>query len=237
MKNIAINIIATNKYVTFLNRLCQSISENFTNCNITVIIYTNVDLPENLINENQSIKFIKSHIEHEPWPAPTLKRFSYFLNERSAILDNDFAYYIDADSVFIGDIGDSIYPEAGTVGTLHPCLYDTQGTPERNPNSKAYIPHGSNNNYYCGGFIGGRSGAFIKMSDDINENIMDDLSRGIIAVWHDESHLNRYFFDNHPAITLNHPYAIAETICTRYPESRILFLDKDLIGGHDYFRE
>lgn len=237
MKNIVINIIATNKYVSFLNRLCQSISENFTDCNITIIVYTNVNLPETLSTEIPSVKFIKSHIEHEPWPGPTLKRFNYFLNERSLILYNDFSYYIDADSIFIMDMENTIYPESGMVGTLHPCLYDTEGTPERNPNSKAYIPYGSNNNYYCGGFFGGRSEAFIKMSEDISKNIMDDLDRDIIALWHDESHLNRYFLDNQPEITLKHPYAIAETICTRHPESRILFLDKALIGGHSYFRE
>ena len=64
--------------------------------------------------------------------------------------------------------------------------------------------------YYAGGFIGGKSSCFIKMSEVIKENIDRDFKAGIIALWHDESHLNRYFIDNPPDITLNDTYCFPE---------------------------
>ena len=42
------------------------------------------------------------------------------------------------------------------------------------------------------GFNGGAYNAFLTMSKEISKNIDDDYSRGLIAVWHDESHLNEY---------------------------------------------
>jgi hypothetical protein len=74
------------------------------------------------------------------------------------------------------------------------------------------------------------------MSESILENIQDDLARGVIAVWHDESHLNRYFYDNPPALVLDHPFAVAENMTQIKEESKVFFLDKSTRGGHDFFR-
>jgi len=236
MRKIAINIIATNRYVSFLNKLCESIENYFPkDSEITVIVYTNIEIPSDVFN-NKIIRFIKSQIVHEPWPASTLKRFEYFLGERDTLLESDYCYYIDADSVFIDNLDDSIYPESGMVGTLHPCLYGSIGTPDRNPNSKAYIPYGANNKYYCGGFFGGKSSDFVSTAEIINSNIVDDSGRGVLAIWHDESHLNKYFYENPPAVTLEHPFAIAENLTARHDGSKVMFLDKTATGGHDFYR-
>ena len=122
------------------------------------------------------------------------------------------------------------------IGTIHPCLFNGPGTPDRNPNSKAYIPHGSNNRYFCGGFIGGSTEDFIRASTIIRDNINDDLSRGVVAIWHDESHINKYFFENPPAVVLDRPFAVAENLTAPEDSSRILFVDKATRGGHDFFR-
>jgi hypothetical protein len=238
MKKIAINIIATNKYITFLDELCRGISENFNqDDDITAIIYTNLDIPESLIFDNPFIKFKKSEITHEPWPFTTLRRFQYFLQEKEFLDSCDYSYYIDADSRIIRKIDDLIFPNDGTIGTIHPCLYGGVGTPERNPASKAYIHTSSNNRYYCGGFFGASGKNFTKMSEEISGNINDDLSRGIIAIWHDESHLNRYFFYNQPQISLEYPFAIGENYTGPADDyTRIVFIDKQLTGGHDFYR-
>jgi len=43
---IALNLIATNKYISFLDIVCPSIDEFFfPEAEITVIVHTNLDLP------------------------------------------------------------------------------------------------------------------------------------------------------------------------------------------------
>lgn len=238
MRKIAINIIATNKYILFLDELCKTIGESFsTDDEITIVVYTNLDIPEHIISENKGMHFRKAEILHEPWPFTTLRRFQYFLTEREFLDSCDYSYYIDADSRMIGNVGDLIFPTDGTIGTIHPCLYGGVGTPERNPQSKAYIPNSANNRYYCGGFFGASGRNFTRMAESISTNIDDDLSRGIIAIWHDESHLNRYFFDNPPEISLEYPFAIGENYTGPANDyTRIVFIDKAPIGGHDYYR-
>lgn len=232
---IAINLIATNKYIYFLESICASIEEFFfPGAKITVIVHTNLDLPESL-NSYKKIKFIKNEIKHEPWPFTTLKRFDYFLTAKNHLMDHDYCFYIDVDSLFIKKLSTDFLAE-GMFGTIHPCLFDGPGTPERNPDSKAYIPFGSNNRYFCGGFFGGSSNEFIIMSELIYADIENDLSREIIAIWHDESHLNRYFYHNPPALVFDNPFAIAENITEIKGDSVVLFLDKSIRGGHDFFR-
>jgi hypothetical protein len=161
---ILLNLIATNKYLYFLDHICPTIEEHFfPGHDITVLVHTNLEIPENFQNSSR-IKFVKNQIQHEPWPAPTLKRFEYFLTSQEELEKNDFCFYIDVDSLFIKGLPEDILQTKGMIGTIHPCLFNGPGTPDRNPNSKAYIPPGSNNRYFCGGFIGGSTEDFIRAS-------------------------------------------------------------------------
>ena len=233
---IILNLIATNKYINFLPEILDSVDLYFfPQSDVTVVIHTNVDIPEEMV-ENRRVSIKTNLIEHEPWPFTTLKRFHYFNTISEEILRSEYAFYIDVDSKFIKTIDDDILPKSGLIGTIHPCLFDGPGTPERNPNSEAYIPHGSNNRYFCGGFIGGSSEEFINMSREIIGRIQRDLEKDIIAVWHDESHINKYFYQNKPEVILDHPFAVAENLNEIREASRILFLDKSVRGGHDFFR-
>ena len=238
MKKILLNVIATNKYVQFLDDVIESASSFFfKQSSITIMVHTNMDIE--LIQEKYKgdrLKVIKNNIDHEEWPLTTLKRFHYFLSKRDVILENDFSFYIDVDSIFRGNVSELILPDSGMVGTIHPCLFEGSGTPERNPASRAFIPWGSNNKYFCGGFFGGDSSSFINASETIKRNIDLDLENGIIAIWHDESHINRFFFDNPPNVVLDNHFCAAEEQINIYPNAKICFLDKSRRGGHDFFR-
>jgi hypothetical protein len=177
-----------------------------------------------------------NHIEHEEWPFITLKRFHYFIQAEKIIEKSDFSFYVDVDSLFIGNIGFSDITENGIFATIHPCLNQGPGTPERNPSSEAYIPYGSTNRYFCGGFFGGSSRSFLWMSEKIKEAIDKDLTNNIVAIWHDESHLNKFLFVNEPMIIFDYPFAIAENLNPEHENSKIKFLDKKNLGGHEYLR-
>jgi histo-blood group ABO system transferase len=228
MNNTIINIIATNKYTFFLEKLISSIETFFLpEIKKTYLIHT----------DNESIELgsncVIHKVEHKPWPNSTLHRFKFFNECEEIILKHDYSFYIDVDSLFVGQIN----PEdvlSDIVGTLHPHLGDSEGTPERNPNSTAYIKPGDSNRYFCGGFFGGKSDEFIKLSKTIETNINKDLDNNIVAIWHDESHLNRYFLTNSPTLVL--PLGMAADENYKHPHSKILFLDKRNFGGFEYFR-
>jgi histo-blood group ABO system transferase len=173
-------------------------------------------------------------IEHEPWPAPTLKRFEYFSLAESLIRESNFSFYIDVDSLFIRDIELSnlgINEDfKGMIGTLHPGYYGRCGTPERRPISLAYIPKEANNSYYCGGFFGGSSESFLDFIFLMKSNIQNDLEKGIIAIWHDESHLNKYFYTNPPKSVLGVGFTCPEERRFKedyFMEPYIIFLNKE----------
>jgi hypothetical protein len=218
---ISINIIATGNYVKFIEPLVKSSEEFFFKTEEkTYIIYSDREI----VTSNH---IIWKRIDHEKWPFPTLKRFHYFNLSKKEILGSDFSFYIDADSLFVNEFDIDLNERVETIATIHPGFKGGIGTPERNPNSSAYIRYGERNVYFCGGFFGGNSRSFINMSEEISSNIDDDLSKGIIAVWHDESHLNKYFLKNKPSVILDHTISVSESsFYEGEREEKIIFLDK-----------
>jgi histo-blood group ABO system transferase len=225
---IVVNIIATNKYTFFLDKLIPSI-ENFFLPGIDKTYLIHTDQEDIKIDG----KYIIHKVEHNPWPSSTLHRFRFF-NECKEIISNyNYSFYIDADSLFVGQVN----PEdilSNVIGALHPHLGNNEGTPERNPNSTAYIGNGESSRYFCGGFFGAESSEFLNISRTIEHNINKDLENGIVAIWHDESHLNKYFLTNTPTLILPLGYAADEN--HEHPHSKIFFLDKRKFGGFGYFR-
>ena len=73
---ICILTIATNKYIQFIDRLLENISQNFLEGHdIQCLLFTDHEIEES--SDNVRI----SQIEHENWPMPTLKRYNYFVKE------------------------------------------------------------------------------------------------------------------------------------------------------------
>ncbi len=144
-------------------------------------------------------------IQHEPWPGPTLHRYNTFQNATPLLVMFDQLFYIDADMLFVAPVGEEIFSD-GITATLHPGYVGTQGTPERRMESRAWIPKDQPSKYYCGGFNGGKTEAFLDMATVINFSVGKDESRGITAIWNDESHLNHFLHYNRPAKILDPSY-------------------------------
>ena len=228
---ICILTIATNKYIQFVERLYNNIDENFLNGHeIECLLFTDHD-----VETSDNVKV--SQIEHEDWPMPTLKRYNYFVKEKEYISQFDYCYYFDIDMGIIDKVGDEVLSDL--VATMHP--YQTfysknDRSYDRNPNSSAYVRYGEEGpNYYAGGFNGGSTKEFLKMSEVIAERVTKDLEKGIIALWHDESQMNRYMIDNPPSLSLTPTYCFAEEQMNNasYPyDAKIIALKKD----HDELR-
>ena len=66
------------------------------------------------------------------------------------------------------------------------------GTWERNKDSKAFVPRNHRINYVCGGTWLGRRNEILKLCKELSERVDADLAQGVVAIFHDESHLNWY---------------------------------------------
>lgn len=151
-------------------------------------------------------------IEPVEWPYPTLLRYHVFLREEEELRKYDYLFYIDVDMVIADTITDEILGD-GLTAALHP-MYALQrhmiAPYEPNPDSTAYIR--VPDYYYAGGFQGGKTEAFIKAMWTMKRNIDIDFHRNYRARWNDESHWNRYLFDNPPAVILGPEYIYPDTL-------------------------
>jgi histo-blood group ABO system transferase len=221
-KKICVINIATNKYIGFIQPLWESIFNNFLeNCVVESLLFTDHDV--NPITKNGKV----SKIKHEPFPIPTLMRYHYINSESEYLKQFDYCFYLDADMLINDKVGEEIL--GNLVATIHPGFFNKNlnyFTYERNQSSLAYIPFGSGNRYYAGGFNGGIVEEFLKMSRTISNNIDIDKQNNIIALWHDESYLNRYLLDNPPTLELSPAYCYPENWSISF-EKKILALDKN----------
>jgi histo-blood group ABO system transferase len=217
---IGLLIIATNKYTTFIEPLIKSADENFLiNQEVTYFIFTNKNLD---LKSKRNIVYI--NVEHKDWPWMTLGRYKIFTDNQHELSKMDYLYYCDADMRFVGLVGDEILSDL--VATQHPGYYNRRGTPETNPASLACVYPHEDMQYFAGGFNGGSSYEYLKMAKKISNNIDIDYSNNIIAIWHDESHMNRYFIDNKPTKILNASYCYGESMNIPF-ERKLIALDKN----------
>jgi histo-blood group ABO system transferase len=218
---IGLLIIATNKYTQFLQPLISSADLFFLKDHeVTYFVFTNQDVN---IETNRNV--VRINVEHKEWPWMTLGRYKIFNDNSDKLSEMDYLFYSDVDMLFVDNIGDEIIEER--VATQHPGYAGTRGTPDTNPNSLAYVGMNEDMEYFAGGFNGGSSKEYLKMSSKLSSNIEKDYQNGIIAVWHDESHMNRYFIDNKPTKILNPSYCCNEGWLDCPFGRRLIALDKN----------
>lgn len=169
------------------------------------------------------------------WPAPTLMRYHLFLNEEEKLKDYDYIFYLDADMRILDKISDEVLGEGLTVAE-HP-MYSLRReyVPPYEPNkdSAAFIPrlgmlteeNGKQRFkplYLAGGFQGGKSALFIEAMKKLKEGIDKDFNKNYTAIWNDESHWNKYVFENanpidgHPTVVLHPGYIFPDSLIKEY---------------------
>jgi histo-blood group ABO system transferase len=220
MNKIGLLIIATNKYTSFLEQLIKSADEFFLmGTDVTYFVFTNQEIN---ISSNRNI--VKTNVEHKEWPWMTLGRYKIFSDNREKLSDMDYLFYCDVDMKFVDHVGQEILSDR--VATQHPGFLGRRGTPETNPISTACVYPQESMQYFAGGFNGGLKDEYLKMSKTISENIDKDLQKNYIAIWHDESHMNRYMIDNPPTKILDTSYCYPESWNIPY-DKKLLALDKN----------
>lgn len=221
MNNVGLLIISTNKYISFLNDLLVSADKYFLpDQNVEYFVFTDHETIN--IESKRKINLIQTN--HKPWPWMTLGRYAIFSNNAECFVNMDYLFYCDADMKFCDTVGDEIF--SNRVATQHPGYYATRGTPETNPASLACVLPFEQMQYFAGGFNGGTKTEYLKMAQKLSENIQIDYNKNIIAVWHDESHMNRYFIDNPPTKILDPGYCYGESLKPPFVP-KLIALDKN----------
>jgi hypothetical protein len=194
-----------------------------------------------LYGEEVDANIIKIKIEHREWPFNTLLRFDMFDKHRDLFAGCDYLFFYNANTLFLDKISlEELLPTEKDGWLVALCCKDKKRyqkkpdkyTYDRNPNSLAYIPFGQGTNYYRGGFNGGRTPEFLNLIQTCKEWVNTDLESNTIALWHDESHLNKYLLDK-PVKMVTSIYGKAEEWKTPR-DAKVIFRDKK--GIFDTFK-
>jgi hypothetical protein len=232
---IAILYICTGKYEIFWKDFYISAQKNFLpNHEKHYFVFTDA---KSIYKQNQSeISVIPQ--KKLGWPYDTLMRFKMFLKVKEELRTFDYIFFLNANAEILDTVDESILnPKYDYIGAKHPVYWDKENKDfiyDRNPKSLACIPQGQGEFYYMGSFNGGKSEKYIKLIEELSANIDKDLKNKVIAIWHDESHLNSYFLDKN-VLALSPEYTWAERMNLPF-KKRILLRDKKKWGGHNSLR-
>ena len=229
---VAITFIGTNRYLDFLPKYYEGIKENFLpNTEKVFLVFTDGDgdFPDD-------VKVFKQ--EHLEWPYITLKRFGIIKKATKEIEDCDWLVFLDADTRVVDKVTEEeFFSNKPYFGVHHPCHAlkmqphtEYPGAFETNTNSRAGVTEKDDTSmYYQGCLWGGRVHQVLDMIDELDSRVEEDLSNDVIALWHDDSQLNKFYSEVKEDVHLLGPeYAYPEVFqeyCNFSP--KIVHLAKD----------
>jgi hypothetical protein len=244
MMKIAILYICTGKYSIFWDDFFKS-SEKFLLPDHEKHYFVFTDSAD----INTDCRIHKIFQERRGFPLDSLLRFEMFMTISDKLKLYDYIYFFNSNIQFVSPVGNEIFPDeshGGIVGFLHPgyCNKSAFWFPyERRKKSAAYIsPHMEKFKYYMGAANGGRTQDYLNLVQTCYKNTQSDLQKGIIAIYHDESHLNKYLADKH-IMELSPAYLYPEDSKLDF-DPKILIVNKVKHGGKyfdklpktDYYR-
>jgi hypothetical protein len=216
--NYAISFIciATSGYVVYADKLIESIQKVAGDDQIDFILLTD---KEDFVPAVEISNFNKIIIGSLGWPWATLMRY-HLISTYLPKAKSENVCYVDADSIvhypFWRDLDMNRLQNAIAL-VRHPGFYRSQrvrlytsdyrflfrdlklfcsegglGKWEKRKRSRAHVPFLKRRDYVCGGVWLGKKRAILSMCNDLQKNVDLDLSKNLIARWHDESYLNAY---------------------------------------------
>jgi hypothetical protein len=192
MRTALLVIATTPPYWGYAKRLMES-ADKFLFPHDTILFTDNP--------EESDLALRQFAIPTRKFPEATLFRYHVICDHLKFLREYDHLFYSDADMLFVDTVAPEEILSGGITAVEHPGFVGTIGTPETRKESTAYCP--KPRTYFCGGFNGGTAQAFLNMAVDIKWQTTFDHQKGIKAIWNDESHLNRYLYDNPPARVLS----------------------------------
>lgn len=208
--SVALTVFAVGRYVDAYLETFLISSERHFMLGLPVSYYVFTDTPEKVPNiklgPQRSLKVIKVK-KHSRWQDISMMR----MRSISEVIESDIRHHsthvfcFDVDQEFTGRFGSEALGES--VALLHAYYYHlpkTWYTYDRNPRSKAYMESGDF--YYHAAVFGGTWKSVKALTDSCYRSIMEDKQNNVEAMWHDESHLNKYLWLHKPTRILSPEY-------------------------------
>ncbi|XP_026370058.3 histo-blood group ABO system transferase 1-like [Ursus arctos] len=224
---IGLTVFAIKKYVVFLELFLQTAEKHFmVGHRVTYYVFTDrpADVPSVPLAEGRQVVVLEVR-NYARWQDVSMHRMEMISNfsQERFLREVDYLVCVDVDMKFSDHVGVEIL--SPLFGTLHPGFYRAARndfTYERRPRSQAYIPRDEGDFYYAGGFFGGSVVEVLQLTTACHQAMVVDQANGIEAVWHDESHLNRYLLYHKPTKVLSPEYLWDERMLQRPPFLRRL---------------
>lgn len=231
--SVAVTVFAVGRYLdAYLGTFLNSSEQHFM-LGLPVTYYVFTDMPEKIpaisLGPQRHIKGIKVD-RHSRWQDISMMRMKSIAD----IIENEIRYSFthvfcfDVDQEFVGRFGSEALGES--VALLHSYFYRLPKhmyTYDHNPKSKACMETGDF--YYHAAVFGGTYKSVKAIAEACYNNIMEDKENGVEALWHDESHLNKYFWIHKPTRILSPEYCFDAKIgqTTDIRVTRLLWAPKD----------
>lgn len=230
-RSFGILTIATNIYIDYWMSMATSVEDSLEDDDfvISYVFTDQVDLANDFASKLRKLRVVVTRIEPYGWPDATLLRYEIF-SKHSHLFTTDCLMYLDADMLICKNFinfFDLQCQGSDVIGVLHPGYWRPSrkvifylnnpkmiigdvrqffkiggiGSWETNHKSLAFVKRRLRRQYYCGGVWLGQTHSVLQMINVLSKRVNMDLRNGIIAKWHDESHLN-YWFANNPHQTL-----------------------------------
>ncbi len=208
-------VIATGRYVTYASELIDSFDGTIDENQFAVRFIVFTDNCSHFTQKKlDRVRISSIEIESYGWPLATLLRYQIFQQHWESVRA-PVVMYLDADTRLRDNLKLDVLVNAlenkKFCAVEHPgyfrrsrivqFLIKTRFGPwEGRRESAAFVPMVHRRSYICGGVWFGERSVVEKLCFELAEAVNIDQDRGLIAKFHDESHLNRWRLDN-PLIT------------------------------------
>ncbi|XP_078095181.1 N-acetyllactosaminide alpha-1,3-galactosyltransferase-like isoform X2 [Mustelus asterias] len=210
---IGLTVFAVGKYLDmYLESFLVSADEHFMP-GLSVIYYVFVDelpkLDSLRLRPNVRRKLKKFQVDrHKRWQDISMFRMKTIsrLIEDHVKHEADYVFCFDVDQRFQGRFGTEALSES--VALLHAWFYRRPKfmyTYDHNPLSAAYLD-AEGDFYYHAAVFGGTWQSVKNLTESCDRGVMQDKQKNVEALWHDESHLNKYFWLHKPTKLLSPEY-------------------------------
>ncbi|XP_058488037.1 alpha-1,3-galactosyltransferase 2-like isoform X1 [Solea solea] len=208
--SVALVVFAVGRYLdAYLNTFLNS-SERYFMLDLPVTYYVFTDRPAKVpplkLPPHRSMKVMKVE-KHARWQDISMMRMKTISDAIETDIKHrcTYVFCFDVDQEFTGRFGSEALGDS--VALLHTYFFNLPKmlyTYDHNPKSKAYMETGDL--YYHAAVFGGTWESVKALVDACHQGIMEDKRNRVEALWHDESHLNKYLWIHKPSRVLSPEY-------------------------------
>uniref|UniRef100_H3AG18 Alpha 1,3-galactosyltransferase 2 n=1 Tax=Latimeria chalumnae TaxID=7897 RepID=H3AG18_LATCH len=218
---VGLTVFAVGKYLDVFLETFLITAEWYFMIGHNVIYYVFTDQPNKVPKvplANKRLLRIIPVSRHQRWQDVSMLRMKSISEVIDIFVSREAQYLfcMDVDQFFEGRFG--VETLSDSVAQMHSWFYHRFSifySYDRNPKSAAYMGLGEGDLYYHAAVFGGTWQKVKHIVDSCYQGIWTDKQNNVEALWHDESHLNKYFWLHKPSKVLSPEYCWDDVLGTQ----------------------